>query len=542
MKKFFFAAVFLVLLTLTACQPKGEVKEEDHEHVWSEYYTQVAPKEDEDGVRTYTCTLCGETKEIPIPALSEENAYFVVITPSTCEEEGNKLFISEEWGEFEVVTAPIGHDYGSTPTYSTATCLENGEDVYVCKNCGGEKRTERKALGHDLRLTGTYDGNCVEKKNVCNVCGESFETSVVPYEHDYREKERGEGGCREKSYVLYVCSLCGEEKKEEGSYAHAFNKDTGKCDVCGEACVHIFSDYVCTICGFSVWEELSDRSGLYVGEEGVYLGFYPQSAVGDEELCKRLDEVFSDGEKEHVFGGFTYTAVDLMSVAERGRLFFSDGSSVSPLARGRNVCYFRHEPILWRAEKNGVWVADVILDVGVYQAQEAISGSGNVYYCDEENGLYANNWSQSAVRNWLSTSFFNAAFNEKQKTLLLRKENDNAESGYYPTDGTKPWLEQEETTDVVFLPAFSDLFDPNEAADKASESRVRKLSDYALCRGGKIDDKISNRTKWFLRSSGLYSAQVCAICADGSLTAAAQVYENYGFAPAIGIAGLPDGE
>ncbi len=525
----------LLLLLLCSCVEKADKKsKESCNHVWSEDYREVAPTEEEDGARVYSCVLCGETKETAIPMLEEGDEYFVYREDATCEERGSVLYISEEWGEYTVDLPPLGHNYGDAPKECTATCTEDGENIYVCSFCRGEKRETVRAFGHNYVVCAVHEGTCIDKgytEYQCTRCLETYTANVTDYGHRFVFKEEIPGSCEEKGYKLYVCEECRTEKKEYTDFIHIYNKDTGMCTLCNAECEHTFSDYVCTECRFSIREELEERSGIYVYGDITYFGCYPQSHVSDESLLESLDEVFSDKKTEHVFRSVKYVSANVTDQSSRSLLDFSDGTQMSAAISGREIHYFRYDPIAWKEGKDGVLVAVSILDGGVFQSEEAFETTVNPYFIDEANGIYANNWAASKIRRFLAETFYEKAFNETQKAMISLSENVNS-GGYYSTD-IGPWCQQEDTSDRVFLAGFFDLYAEDAVTGVKNEEMEKKATDYALCSGLKIRDYDGHNAQWFLRSAGLYSAQVCAVCDDGSLSSSSQVVEKMGIVPAI---------
>ena len=100
----------------TICSNCGEVISTKEipatgEHTWDNGTVTTEPTENEPGVRTFTCTVCGATKTVPIPATG-------------------------------------AHDYQFTRTVAP-TCTAGGYDLYTCSGCGAtEKRNSKPALGH----------------------------------------------------------------------------------------------------------------------------------------------------------------------------------------------------------------------------------------------------------------------------------------------------------------------------------------------------------------------------------------------------------
>ena len=94
-----------------------------HSHVWDDGVTTTPATCDVDGVMTYTCSVCGETKTETIPA--------------------------------------AGHKWDAGTVTKAATCTEAGVMTYTCTVCGINGTTEIPALGHH------YEGG------ICKTCGEA---------------------------------------------------------------------------------------------------------------------------------------------------------------------------------------------------------------------------------------------------------------------------------------------------------------------------------------------------------------------------------
>ena len=114
-------------------------------HVWDNGTVTTAPTETTPGVRTYTCTVCGDIREETIPATG-------------------------------------AHDYRFTKTVDP-TCTDGGYDLYTCSGCGAtERRNLTDAAGHK------WDGGTVTtaptettpgvRTFTCTVCGDIREEAI----------------------------------------------------------------------------------------------------------------------------------------------------------------------------------------------------------------------------------------------------------------------------------------------------------------------------------------------------------------------------
>ena len=174
----------------TICSNCGEVISTKEipatgEHTWDNGTVTTEPTENEPGVRTFTCTVCGATKTAPIPATGT-------------------------------------HDYQFTRTVAP-TCTAGGYDLYTCSGCGAtEKRNPTDALGHKwdsgkvtTEPTETAPG---VRTYTCTVCGE-VKTEVIPatgaHTHKWDAgKVTTEPTATTPGVRTYTCTICGQTKEE----------------------------------------------------------------------------------------------------------------------------------------------------------------------------------------------------------------------------------------------------------------------------------------------------------------------------------------
>ena len=176
--------------TETICDNCGEVTATKEipatgAHTWDNGTVTTEPTENEPGVRTFTCAVCGATKTAPIPATGT-------------------------------------HDYQFTRTVAP-TCTAGGYDLYTCSGCGAtEKRNPTDALGHKwdsgkvtTEPTETAPG---VRTYTCTVCGE-VKTEVIPatgaHTHKWDAgKVTTEPTATTPGVRTYTCTICGQTKEE----------------------------------------------------------------------------------------------------------------------------------------------------------------------------------------------------------------------------------------------------------------------------------------------------------------------------------------
>lgn len=189
------------------------------QHSWNDGEVTTPATCTTDGVKTYTCKVCSETKTEPIKALGHSLTKVEAVA-ATCTEGGNneyytcsvckKVFKADKTTETTVADetlAALGHKLTKTDA-KVATCTEPGNsEYYTCGNCGkffsdADGKTEIvkdswviKALDHDFTgawvntdaaghyhkctrcdatdtvIKHTFNGKPCTEEDSCNVCG-----------------------------------------------------------------------------------------------------------------------------------------------------------------------------------------------------------------------------------------------------------------------------------------------------------------------------------------------------------------------------------
>ena len=299
-----------------------------------------------------------------------------------------------------------------------------------------------------------------------------------------------------------------------------------KCTVCGKALVaqaivnalgHNYEDGYCTVCG-------QQKPLLYtrVDEDTIEFGMYPQTEVTDSTLVSTLNSLA--GTKPTSSNSYNWTSygyyisgsvsnymwyVDVENDGEmyRGVYFTSyrpyycgDSSSTDNTYQDdngyttSNIYWFKYEPISWTIlnESNGtaLILCDMIIDSQEYYPS---TGSHTV------NGatVYANNYEYSTIRKWLNETFYNTAFNDLQKEIILTTTVDNrvASTGYSSNQ-----YACEDTEDKVFLLSYKELT----TYLTTNASRMKKTTDYAQSQGAYTSSSFYGNGYWWPRSPSSY--------------------------------------
>ncbi len=225
----------------------------------------------EEGEKTLTCSLCGETQTEVIAALGHDFATrFTTDLVATCAAEGQK---SKHCSRCDAVTevtviAKADHEWEETYTVDKeATCTENGQRSYHCEVCGAidESRLNTIAApGHNLDFAFTADTpkTCTTdgwESIHCQNCDYTEQGRAIPASHDWDSDYTIDvpATCTTAGSKSIHCLGCDEVKDvTEIVSHHEFGDDAvitkpstlystglkeGKCAKCGEDLSEVIS-------------------------------------------------------------------------------------------------------------------------------------------------------------------------------------------------------------------------------------------------------------------------------------------------------------
>ena len=112
-------------------------------HVWGNGVVTTAPTETTPGVRTFTCTVCGDIREETIPATGAHDYRFTKTVAPTCTDGGYDLYTCSDCGATERrnLTDAAGHKWDGGTVTTAPTETTPGVRTYTCTVCG-QTRTE----------------------------------------------------------------------------------------------------------------------------------------------------------------------------------------------------------------------------------------------------------------------------------------------------------------------------------------------------------------------------------------------------------------
>ena len=187
-----------------------DLKKDEAEHVWNEGVITTQPTETTEGVKTYTCTVCGNTKTATIGKLDHEHTFDMERWdhdaenhwhPATCAHTSEKKDLGAHvWNEGVVTTQP--------------TETTEGVKTYTCTVCGNTKTATIGTLDHKHTFDTERWDHDAENHWHPATCAHTSEKKDLAA-HDWNEgvitKPADYGVEGEKTFT---CTTCSATRKE----------------------------------------------------------------------------------------------------------------------------------------------------------------------------------------------------------------------------------------------------------------------------------------------------------------------------------------
>ncbi len=309
--------------------------------------------------------------------------------------------------------------------------------------------------------------------------------------------------------------------------------------------------------------------------EIIEFGSYPQSQVTDSEMLSKLNKQdlswqsygYYSGDGTLYSGvpgdwmkyadvsmdGNQYRAVFFSQYRPRESCNISDTTTSAQSYLGyfiNTVYWFKFESVKWRVldSNTGLLLCEKIIDSQPFNSIYFYDGEGGLYdsaFRDESYTIFANNYPESTIREWLNNDFYNIAFNEAEKSRMLKTVCENK--------CRKPEIDLnlrdvifncEDTEDYVFLlsqdEACSKAYGFDQRYTAWDDARKIKGTDYAKSQGLSLAPISDNNSQWWLRTPGHGSERVCYIDEVGYGDDYYCDKTNKGVRPAIRVGNLKE--
>ena len=305
-------------------------------------------------------------------------------------------------------------------------------------------------------------------------------------------------------------------------------------------------------------DETNAETLYTVDGDKVYFGSYPQSVVTDTDLTATLTaaagplpteddfgswisyEYYLEGEisdymwyidLEH--GGSTYRGVYFTAYRPDFSVDESTAEEYSKqAARGYytdTVYWFKYEPLSWTILKRGSNGKVMLLCDRIIDVQEFCIDEQEIRTVDGET-VYPNNYEHSRIREWLNDTFYETAFSDLQKELILVTRVDNSAAS---TESIPNVYACNDTMDRIFLLSYADVTndDYGFSSDYTSYDRAKhkQTTAYAQAMGATTFSDQSDypgNGQWWLRSPVYITSmpgldrngkRVQQVCPDGTV-------------------------
>ncbi len=176
---------------------------EAEQHEWNEGEVTTAPDCEHTGVKTYTCIVCGTTREESIDKLGHKYGSWKGLDLENhvriCANDETHVDKAEHtWDEGKVIREP--------------QCEETGKMQYICTECRLIKKTDIPPLEHEW---GEWTADSEDDSKHIRVCGHDAN-------HVEEEKHIQDDGvitkqptCLDKGEMTYTCTVCGAQWTDE---------------------------------------------------------------------------------------------------------------------------------------------------------------------------------------------------------------------------------------------------------------------------------------------------------------------------------------
>ena len=301
-------------------EPKG--------HRWNDGVVTTQPTDEEEGIRTFTCSVCGTTRTEPVPAKGHH--YQNVVTPPTCTKQGYTTHTCSDCGKSYVdsYTDALGHTWDNGTVTTTPGCLTEGVRTFTCSACQTTRTEPVPAAGHHYQdkvtaptcteggytthtcpacgstYTDSYtepEGHkpdegrvttqptCTEegeKTFTCTICGDTVTQPVPASGHHYQDKVTAPT-CTERGYTTHTCPACGDSYSDSYTAPSGHRLDEGRVTTQPTCTEEGEKTFTCTVCGTAVTEPVPAAGHHYEAavtaptcEEGGYTT-YTCTVCGD---------------------------------------------------------------------------------------------------------------------------------------------------------------------------------------------------------------------------------------------------------------------
>ena len=232
------------------------------EHTYEEEITKPSTCT-EEGIKTLTCTACGDEKTEVIETVAHTEVIDAAEAASCTKEGKTEGSHCGECGyviKVQQIIPKTKHTYEEEIT-KPSTCTEEGIKTLTCTVCGDEKTEAIATIAHTEVTDAAEAASCTKEGKTegshCGVCGYVIKAQqIIPKtEHTYEEEITKPSTCTEEGIKTLTCTVCGDEKTEAIEKTdHTYEEEITKPSTCTEEGIKTLT---CTVCGDEKTESIA---------------------------------------------------------------------------------------------------------------------------------------------------------------------------------------------------------------------------------------------------------------------------------------------
>lgn len=292
-----------------SCNNCGETRTVTH--AWDEGKVTTEPSCTAEGVRTFTCTACGTTKEATEP--KKDHDYVIAVTKeASCTEVGEKTFACQVCSHTYTEEIPLKDHVYTITVIEEATCTAKGKKLFDCDNCDHSYEDEIPMKDHVYTGTVTKESTCTEdgvKTFSCSNCSASYTAVIAKKGHKF------DHACDT------TCGNCDYTREIEHTYSNRLSSNEDghwyECENCGEI-LEMYphkpgpeatedTDQICTDCGFVLQpagKHVHTPGGDWLS--GVNSHWHQCSNCTDPEKLDEAEHTWDEGKTDEESGVVIY--------------------------------------------------------------------------------------------------------------------------------------------------------------------------------------------------------------------------------------------
>ena len=206
----------------STCEHEIPLEKDFAEHTFDKGVITTPATEEREGVKTFTCTVCGYTRTESVPKLPHTHKF-----SDTWSKDADHHWHAATCGHAEVKDK-AAHTFDAGKVTKAPTETEAGVKTYACTVCGQTKTEEIARLDH----THTFDTSKWAKDANhhwhASICGHAEVKDKAAHTFDAGKVTKAPTET-ETGVKTYTCTVCGQTKTEEiAKLDHTHTFDTSK--------------------------------------------------------------------------------------------------------------------------------------------------------------------------------------------------------------------------------------------------------------------------------------------------------------------------